>query len=190
MNCKYSAAYDVQRLNTRSAAGTRGLRTRGDGGSKEERFEFTRESPDLVSYQLAIRTELLMRMVMPAIVPHSSLWPYMTMARFETGPGGNAHWHGFSMGSPGPVVKRVKADVDGGDDLPPQTTSDDLRLVRRSMLAGKGDFPWAFDDVWTAEQVRQRMSAVLRAGDRVGADGGVGAGEASGEEGSAASPGG
>ena len=190
MNCKYNAAYDVQRLNTRSAAGTRGLRSRGDGGSKEERFEFTRENPDLVSYQLALRTELLMRMVMPAIVPHSSLWPYMTMARFETGSGGNPHWHGFSMGVPGPVVKRVKADVEGGDDLPPQTTSDDLRLVRRSMLAGKGDFPWAFDDVWTAEQVRQRMSAVLRAGDRVGADDGVGAGEASGEEGSTASPGG
>lgn len=190
MNCKYNAAYDVQRLNTRSATGTRGLRTRGDGGSKEERFEFTRENPDLVSFQMAIRTELLMRMVMPAIVPHSHLWPYMSMARFETGPGGNPHYHGFSMGSPGPLVKRVKADVEGGDDLPPQTTSDDLRLVRRTMLAGKGKFPWGFDEVWTAEEVTQRMSAVLRADDDLAAESGAHAGEESGAEGGSAGSGG
>ena len=83
------------------------------GKSKEERFVFTRENPDLVAYEMALRTELHTRMVMPTIVPHSEDWPYMTMARFETGPGGNPHYHGFSMGTPGPVVKRVKADVEG-----------------------------------------------------------------------------
>merc|ERR1712110_114942 len=62
LNCKYNGAYDVQRLNTDSTSGRAGLRTRGEG-DKEERFVFTRENPDLVSYELALRTELHMRMV-------------------------------------------------------------------------------------------------------------------------------
>ena len=40
----------------------------------------------------------------------------MSMARFETGPGGNAHYHGFNVGTPGPQVLRVKADVEGDGD--------------------------------------------------------------------------
>ena len=64
---------------------------------------------------MALRTELLMRMVMPAIVPHSEAWPYLAMARFETGPSGNPHYHGFCVGGGNPRLQRVRADVgDGG----------------------------------------------------------------------------
>ena len=177
LNCKYNAAYDVHRLNTKSASGKAGLRTRGEG-DKEERFAFTRENPDLVAYEMALRAELHMRMVMPAIVPHSDDWPYMCMARFETGPGGNPHYHGFSAGTPGPVVKRVKADVDGEDDLPPRTIVDDVRVVRRAMRAEDSVMRWSYDEVWTASQVKERMRAVLAADDAVdGVDGDAGVGE-------------
>ena len=52
-----------------------------------------------------------MRIVMLAVVPHSERHGYMTMSRFETGPGGNPHYHGVSVGTPGPRIGRVRADV-------------------------------------------------------------------------------
>ena len=164
LNCKYNAAYDVQRLNTDGTAGRAGLRTRGEG-DKEERFDFARDNPDLVAYEMALRTELHMRMVMPAIVPHSEDWPYMTMARFETGPGGNPHYHGFSMGKPGPVVKRVKADVAGADDLPPRTMTEDVRVVRRAMLVEGGPMEWDYGDAWSRSKVLERVEEVMVAED-------------------------
>ena len=58
-----------------------------------------------------------MRMVMPTVVPHHrKRWPYMSMARFETGGGGNPHMHGFSMGRRGPRMGRVQADVNTAVD--------------------------------------------------------------------------
>ena len=135
MNCKYNAAYDVQRLNTESALGDAAVHEREEG-DKQERFLFTRDNPDLVSYMLALRTELLMRVVMPAVVKHSERERYKSMARFETGPSGNPHYHGFSMGIAGPKVGRVEADVDGEGDVPPETVSEDVRVVLRRV--GKG----------------------------------------------------
>ena len=67
MNCKYNSAYDVQRLNTQSKQGV----SAGGGdtsAARQERFEFARDNPDLVAYMLTLRTELLMRIVMPAVV--------------------------------------------------------------------------------------------------------------------------
>ena len=52
-NCKYNAAYDVQRLNTKSLSGTAGLRAAAVG-DKQERFVFTRDNPDLVAYHLSL----------------------------------------------------------------------------------------------------------------------------------------
>ena len=126
MNCKYNAAYDVQRMNVKSKLGDASVNDIGAGDS-EERFEFTRDNPDLVCYMLAFRTELLMRIVMPSVVKHSKKHPYMSMARAEVGPNGNPHYHGFSMGVPGPRVTRVEGDVDGEGDLPPDTLSGDVK---------------------------------------------------------------
>ena len=130
MNCKYNAAYDVQRLNTQSSqAGSSG------GGStssdRQERFEFARDNPDLVAYVMTLRTELLMRIVMPAVVGHSAVDPYMAMARFETGPGGNPHLHGMSMGRRCPEFRHVRDDIDGEGDMPPETVSEDVQACQR-----------------------------------------------------------
>ena len=101
MNWKYNAAYDVQRLNTQSRQGAASV-SGGTSSDRQERFEFARDNPDLVAYMLTLRTELLMRIVMPSVVGHSDIDPYMAMARFETGPGGNPHWHGMSVGRRSP----------------------------------------------------------------------------------------
>ena len=141
MNCKYNAAYDVQRLNVKSKIGDASVNDR-EPGDLQERFLFTRENPDLVAYMLALRTELLMRIVMPSVVKHSDAHPYMCMARAEVGSNGNPHYHGFSMGTPGPRVVRVHADIDGKSDMPPETLSGDLRVVLRSFDAEPGIDAW------------------------------------------------
>ena len=113
MNCKYNSAYDVQRLNTES---TQGVSDVGGSsvGARQERFEFARDNADLVAYMLTLRTELLMRIVMPAVVGHSENDPYMDMARFEVGLNGNPHWHGMSVGRRSPQFRHVRDDVSGG----------------------------------------------------------------------------
>ena len=77
-----------------------------------------KDNPDIVTYMLALRTGLTMHIVMPSVVPHSLRAPYMSMSRFETGPNGNPHYHGFSVGTRGPRMNRVRADVDGVGDEP------------------------------------------------------------------------
>jgi len=160
LNCKYNDAYDVQRMNTTSAGGDAALDERSEG-DKQERFRFTRDNPDLVAYMLALRTELHMRMVMPAIVPHSDLERYMSMARFETGPGGNPHWHGFGMGAAGPKVERVEADVEGEGDVPPQTLPVDVRTVLRAFRKESSDAAWDFGVVRSKQDVFETVRDVL-----------------------------
>ena len=97
-----------------------------------------------------------MRCVMPAIVPHSDRARFMAMARFETGPGGNPHYHDFSMGTAGPVVRRVKADVAGAGDEAPRTVELDkgpvVRAVRRV---------WEHEEERSEEQVLELVRGVL-----------------------------
>jgi len=115
LNPKYNALYDVQRLNAdlrRARAATE------DGAAREKqaRFDFGRDRPDLVAYQVALRAELTMRMVMPAVIPHTPAEPILSMARPEVGSGGNPHTHGFTYGARNPRLLRVKADtVEGGE---------------------------------------------------------------------------
>ena len=96
MNCKYNSAYDVQRLNTESTQGVSDVGG-SSAGARQERFEFARDNADLVAYMLTLRTELLMRIVMPAVVGHSENDPSMDIARFEVGTNGNPHWYGMSV---------------------------------------------------------------------------------------------
>ena len=90
-----------------------GLRS-GAPQQAQERFEFVRDNPDLATQMIALRTELLMRVLMPTLVPHSDEIPFLPMARFETGPGGNPHYHGCAAGAGNPRLLRVKADVGQG----------------------------------------------------------------------------
>ena len=52
-----------------------------------------------------------MRVLMPTLVPHSERMRFLPLARFETGPGGNPHYHGCAAGAGNPRLLRVKADV-------------------------------------------------------------------------------
>ena len=68
-----------------------------------------------------------MKIVMPSVVEHSDDAPYMSVGRFETGPDGNPHFHGFSLGVQGPRLQRVRADVvegEAGSEAPGSEHSD------------------------------------------------------------------
>ena len=129
LNCKYNAAYDVQRLD----AGRVGKDAVDENasGNAEERFIFARDNPDLVAFMLCLRTELHMRMVMPTVVRQTEWQRYMAMCRFEVGPGGNPHYHGFSVGEATPPMKHVRADVEGEGDEPPDMLVEEIQAVHR-----------------------------------------------------------
>ena len=57
LNCKYSAAYDVHRLNVRDSGGRAAVDSYHDEFG-QVRFDFLRKAPDLVATQLALRAEL------------------------------------------------------------------------------------------------------------------------------------
>ena len=61
------------------------------------RHQWCVDNPDIVTFLHALRTELLVRLVMPALVPHSSAKPFQYWVRFEEGFSGNPHAHGLSM---------------------------------------------------------------------------------------------
>ena len=109
LNPKYNALYEIHRLNVRAQLGRDAVANYEDNLS-DVRFDYVRSAPDLASYMIALRTELSMRVVMPAVLPHSADEPYLCMARFETGASGNPHLHGFSLGAGGPRLGRVRAD--------------------------------------------------------------------------------
>ena len=48
-----------------------------------------------------------MRMVMPAVLGAAPDVPFLGMARFETGPNGNPHWHGIGYGRGNPRMDAV-----------------------------------------------------------------------------------
>ena len=98
-----------------------------DDSFGDVRFDFVRSAPDLAAFMIALRTEMSMRIVMPEVLPHTEAEPYMAMARFETGEGGNPHFHGFSIGAGGPRLGRVDADMDREvvGDLAPGSADED-----------------------------------------------------------------
>ena len=151
--CKYNAAYDVHRLNLESG-GREALDAKAVG-KDEVRFLFARDNPDLVAYLLALRTELHMRMVMPAVVPHSEREPYLAMSRAECGGSGNPHSHGFSVGATAPYMDRVRADVDGEGDEAPDSLGEEMALVE-GIFAKLGE-----EERIEEEDLRQRVRAVL-----------------------------
>ena len=57
-----------------------------------------------------------MKVVMPAVVPHSEQYPFLCMGRYEVGKGGNPHVHGFCVGERAPTLGgKLVMDVDGPD---------------------------------------------------------------------------
>merc|ERR1712032_939435 len=91
------------------------------------------------------------------------------------GGGGNPHAHGFSLGLPGPRVGRVRADVEGEDDMPPSTVSEDAVAAMRWLWEAGGAEEWE-----SRGDLSRRDAAQLLRGVLVAADGGVAGGEAPG----------
>ena len=119
-NCAYNKAYEIHRLNLAGRSAREALLGPEDMYGST-RFDFVRTAPDIAIYMVSLRTELEMKMVMPTIVPHSEQEPFLSMSRFECGPGGNPHHHGFAYAAGNPRLGRVQADVEGDGDLPPET---------------------------------------------------------------------
>ena len=99
---------------------------------------------------------------MPAVVRHSERWPYMTMSRFETGPNGNPHYHGFSVGVRGPVMQRVKDDDGGREDMPPKTVSADVQLFKKCLQDIMETSSWKYEEERSTEDVLAWASLALR----------------------------
>lgn len=112
LNPRYNFAYDIHRLNVFSEDGVAAVVSPGDE-FKHVRFDFVKNSPDLCAYMVALRCELLMKIVMPAVVPHKE-YKFLAMGRYEVGKGGNPHVHGFCVGDRAPVLGgKLVMDVDG-----------------------------------------------------------------------------
>ena len=105
----------MHRLNTEAEYGPEAVDVGAADVYAQVRRDFVRNCPDLVQFQIALRTELLMKIVMPALVPNSEAERFLSMARFECGKNGNPHYHGFCVGAGNPRLGRVRNDVgDGG----------------------------------------------------------------------------
>jgi hypothetical protein len=106
LNMRYNFDYELHRLNV-GASMAREVVCKNDAASRHVRFDFVRDAPDLATYMHALRAELLMKMVMPTVVGSGVDAPFLAMARMETGPGGNPHWHGMAYGRKGPSMDGV-----------------------------------------------------------------------------------
>ena len=102
-----------------------------------------------------------MKVVMPSVVRHSEMWPYLSMARFETGGGGNPHYHGFSVGLRGPVMNRVKAKDEGQEDMPPVTCSSDVMVFKSWLLNGDGRMQLDYDEDFSRESLLGLIRSAL-----------------------------
>ena len=95
-NFKYNAAYELHRLNVGAELGREAVES-FDDTMRDVRFDFVKSARGLACYMHALRAELAMRLVMPALLPHSKEQPYLCMARVEWGSNRNPHTHGFCV---------------------------------------------------------------------------------------------
>jgi len=82
------------------------------------------DNPDIVCFLHALRVGLIVRLVMPAIVPHSHVAPFQYWVRFEEGSGGNPHAHGLSYAAGNPSISGLRQSIkkEGSDgDLPEES---------------------------------------------------------------------
>ena len=126
LNPRYNFAYDIHRLNVFSSEAVAAVAS-VDDEFKHVRFDFVKNSPDLCAYMVALRCELFMKIVMPAVVPHSEEHRFLVMGRYEVGKGGNPHVHGFCVGKQAPALGgKLIMDVDraGAEDCNVEICSD------------------------------------------------------------------
>ena len=96
--------HDIHRLNVGAALAGEAV-TSADDVQRAVRRAFVRDRPDIVTYMVALRSELLMRVVMPSVVPHNGRQKCLPLGRHEWGGNtGNPHTHGMVYGAGNPVL--------------------------------------------------------------------------------------
>ena len=107
MNCGwrgYNCVYDIHRLNVGATLVAEAVLSAEDV-QRAVRRAFVRDRPDIVTFMVALRTERLMRGVIPSVVPHNGRDKCMALGRCEWGSGtGNPHVHGMVYGAGNPVL--------------------------------------------------------------------------------------
>ena len=91
LNCPYNYLYEIHRFQP-----TPDCLDPTSATAKRLRFQWCLDNPDIVCFLHAVRVELLIRMVMPAILPNTWERPFQFWARFEEGTNGNPHAHGLA----------------------------------------------------------------------------------------------
>ncbi|MCP4741220.1 MAG: hypothetical protein GY871_03180, partial [Actinomycetales bacterium] len=107
VNPKFNDAYDIHRLNVGSEFAIEALVDPNDSCVAERR-RFVRDAPDLATYMMTLRTELMMCALMPALLSQSEKQRFRSLARAECGPGGNLHFHGVGWSHGNPTLGRVE----------------------------------------------------------------------------------
>ena len=110
LNHRYNYDHEVHRLNVKDPDATLRALLKETSESRRHRFDFVRDAPDIVTQMHALRSELNMKMVMPAVLGSSESYPYLPFGRYETGPGGHGHFHGVSYAVRNPRMDGVKEE--------------------------------------------------------------------------------
>ena len=131
-NCAYNSSYEIHRLNVHAEHGLEAVTDEADR-FRQVRYNFIRDRPGIAAQVIAVRSELNMRMVMPAVVPHSPEQPFLGMQRAECGPNGNLHHHGFNFGGGNPRLDLMVEEVPEGARL--QDVPDEV--AREGVVGGE-----------------------------------------------------
>ena len=89
------------------------------------RFRWSLDNPDIICQLHAIRVELMLRMVVPAIVPPTSRYPFQYWTRFEEGYSGNPHAHSILYRPFNPSFDNVVKDAETKELLENSVEVDD-----------------------------------------------------------------
>ena len=107
LNCPYNYLHEIHRFQKDERCLDALERE-----SRDLRFRWSLDNPDILCQLHAIRVELIIRMVMPAVVPPTPSYPFQYWARFEEGFNGNPHAHGIANGPFNPSFDNVVKDED------------------------------------------------------------------------------
>jgi hypothetical protein len=117
LNCPYNALHDIHRMNVDAKQGREAL-TSVDPILNQVRYDFIRDSPDMAATVFAVRSELNMRMVMPAVLPGEPGVPFRCMGRVEMSKNGMPHVHLVAVGAGNPCLAHdVEDDVNTCGDV-------------------------------------------------------------------------
>ena len=104
LNCPYNYLHEIHRFHADAVS---------SGSTDDERrrlrTQWCFDHPDLVCLLHALRVELLVRMVMPCVVPTSEAQPFQYWVRFEEGQSGNPHAHGLCYAAGNPTLTGIES---------------------------------------------------------------------------------